>query len=176
MAQNRKSGSIGCAVVLLVCLLVFLGTIGAYWYRHQQEKGKTEGADIALHATEIHTQGDLELAAEVVLETFEDYTGCTLNRLWYDGEQAAPLERELAESHAVDSSDVLVLFADLQSGESTVYDPGNGMALVGKHTHYTEYHFALLRDENGWHISYEGTTTEPEATHEIVTPTPAPTP
>lgn len=118
LENGIQSLHMGCAVTLLVALLLFLGMLAIGRFQQWRWRGRTEGAEVAIRATETHTQEELQQAVNVVLEEFEAFYGCTLNRLWYDEAIAAPLEQEQAKARELEDGDVLVLLADFQSGKS----------------------------------------------------------
>lgn len=169
MKNGIQSLHMGCAVTLLVALLLFLGMLAIGRFQQWRWRGRTEGAEVAIRATETHTQEELQQAVNVVLEEFEAFYGCTLNRLWYDEAIAAPLEQEQAKARELEDGDVLVLLADFQSGKKRDYP------WFEPNTHYVDYCFLLVRDGNGWRSVYSEALTPPETTYEIVTPTPEPT-
>ena len=171
MEKKKLSTQIALTSVLLIIMLIFLGAQAWHRYDNWRWRGRVDGAAIELAATERHSPEDLENASDAVQEWFVYFRGCTLNRLWYDEEMAAPIELEKSGIWERDASDVLVLFADFQSGKKGACTPWYEL-----NTHYEDYYFLLLRGENCWSVVDGEALTPPQTTHEIVTPTPTPTP
>ncbi len=166
--MGKKIVSIVPVVILLVLFVGMLVMVIQTYTRQKGYRGKTEGAVLELAPTEMHTQKDLEIAAEAVKEHFALFRGGRLERLRYDEEMAAPIELEQATQQGIYEGNVLVLFGDFWQGQ-----PG---AVPEVYSHYTDYCFLLYRGENGWQVQESSHLNEPETTHKIVTPTPAPMP
>jgi hypothetical protein len=162
----KNAKSIALLAVLLIVLL-FLGGL-AWWafdaWRHQ---GNAENAVLDLTATEVHSQADLDAAADTVKDAFSDFSGCTLNRLWYDQDTVRSMEQEQADSWGASAEDVMVLLGDVTSTDRT-----SGKVWYQANTHYADYYFILVRVNGDWSLTSRGTLTPTASV--ITTPTPEP--
>lgn len=170
MERKQVKGHPVLASVLLILLLLFLIVLVSKQWNRWHYRGRTEGAVIELPATELHTQTDMDRAADVILEWFEDMEGCTLNRLWYEEAWAAPMEEERAGYEGVSREDCLVILMDYQTGDRPLGYP------YDMNTRYPDSFVALCWEREHWRIVYQENRTEPERpSPTVVTPTPEPT-
>lgn len=178
MEKKRYNRQIAIAAILMALMLAFLGLLvwtATYSWRH---RGRVENVVIELTPTATHSQEDLDAAAEAVQEHFASYRGCELERLWYDPAQAGPLERKVCGSVDRQPEQVIVLYADFQSGDQGCLVRENYEYHIERNTEYRNYRFLLLwHPDLGWQVQnsmIEQNSTE--STPMAVTPPPTPTP
>lgn len=171
MENKRCNRQIALAAILLVLVLAFLGLLVwklTYDWRAQRH---LDQVPVELQPTAVHSQADLEAAAEAVTRHMSSGCKFDLERIWYDPAQAGPLERDAKSQYGIlQPEDVVVLFADVRDM------PAPGPAGEGDNqVMVNAYRYTLMREEDGgWYVFSEDTSSrDPSA---FVTPTPAPTP
>ena len=175
MEEKKYTGHPVLAVVLLMVLLVFLGAVGYRKFEHWSHPGKTDGAVVELTGTAAHSREELDWAAEAALEEFKELEDCTLIRMWYDEEQAAPIETSRGIYRGQTQGDYranyIVLMLEFQTGNRPLKHP------YRMNSYYADGYFVLHREGESWTVVNHGVGTEPEAdAPETVTPPPTPTP
>ncbi len=178
MEKKQYNRKIAGVVIFLALVLAFLGLLAWKLSGDWRNRGRVEDAVIELTPTATHSQTDLDAAAEAVLEHFTCYRQCKLERLWYDPAQAGPLERKVCENTDRQPEQVVVLFADFQSGDQGCLVRENYEQYIKQDTHYRDYRFLLLwHPDLGWQVQNSLIEQNlPESTPAVVTPAPTPTP
>ncbi len=116
----------------------------------------TASYEIDYGTSEIYTQADIDAAISTVMAEFDKWTGCTMKRIAYAGDQTSQeniaYANELREAQTPDAPEynqVIVLISDYHSpsaeqAEGTAWEPDHD---------YNDYSWILARTDSGaWQL------------------------
>lgn len=108
----------------------------------------TKNAELDLGSSSRYSAHELQMAADCVLEKFQDFESCDLTRLWYD---EAFSDRRIAEDPNLTAGDSLILLSNFYVGLR------GGNEGFNANSTYTDWSWTLTRNASGeWEVTNYG--------------------
>lgn len=122
--------------------LIFIAIIGIFVFGFTTWGGNTKNVVIEPYESEIYTEKDVESAIGVTKRYFKgNFSGCTLTKLYYAGDDVSKAHTEWADRH--DADEAIVLKSSFDVGAS------GGDGSLNPNSTYDGWIWILVRDEGG---------------------------
>lgn len=133
--------------IAAVSVLVVLAVLG---WGILRGGGNVTRVQMPVVPSTIYTESDISYASQTVMDDFSrEFTGCTLTRLAYAGDDRKSEYQELADQYGADQA--IVLLSSFEVG------PSGGEGNLNPDSTYDNYSWILVRDAGGsWQLADHG--------------------
>jgi len=129
-------------------IILILGCLLSTAILFRGSSGDVSNVEIQIGESEIYTEAEIRQAMDVVLESFSEFSGCEMTRLWYDEERSLKEADDWAKQY--NAKQAIVLFSDFNVDENGA-DKG-----LNPNDTYRNFNWILVRDTGKWKLKTWG--------------------
>ncbi len=119
---------------LLLCVVLLSGLCAC--------GGNVRNVKVTDVGSEIYTSEEIKAAIDVIIKEFrKDWKGCTLNEIYYAGDETIPYYQDWADRNGAD--EVIVLLSTFE------VDPSGGDGSLNPNSTYDGWNWILVRSKGG---------------------------